>query len=93
MYFGHFFFKTGLRSAVSVKRSRRELSIDVAEHKSVSKNGQNKYYPRFSFMPKTGIAFRKMGVLFLLCCCRINIDLLFTVKYERIFAGIPRTFF
>ena len=32
------FFKIDLCSAISFKRSRRELSIDVAEHKSMSKN-------------------------------------------------------
>jgi len=32
------FFKTGLRSAIYFKRSRRELSIDVAEHRSILKN-------------------------------------------------------
>ena len=29
------FFKIGLLSAISLKRSRRELSIDVAEHRSL----------------------------------------------------------
>jgi len=32
------FFKIGLCSAISFKRSRRELSIDVAEHRFMSKN-------------------------------------------------------
>ena len=32
------FFKIGLCSAVSFKRSRRELSIHVADHKYTSKN-------------------------------------------------------
>jgi len=41
--------------------SRRELSIDVAEHKSFLKNFQNTYYPRFSFILKTSIAFPKKG--------------------------------
>jgi len=39
----------------------------VAEHKSILKNDQNTYYPRFSFIPKTGTAFPKTGVLFLPC--------------------------
>jgi len=51
------FFKTSLRLAISFKRSRRELSIDVAEHRSLLKNYQNTHYPRFIFIPKTGIAF------------------------------------
>jgi len=55
-----------LCSATSVESSRRDLLIDVAEHRSILKNDQNKFYPRFSFTPKTGIAFPKTGVLFLL---------------------------
>ena len=49
------FFKIGLRSAISFKRSRGELSIDVAEHRYMLKNSQNTHYPRFSFIPKTCI--------------------------------------
>ena len=33
-----FFFKIGLCSAISFKRSRRELSVDVAEHRSILKS-------------------------------------------------------
>jgi len=51
------FSKVGLCSAISFKRSRRELSIDVAEHRSMLKIYQNTHYPRFSFIPKTGICF------------------------------------
>ena len=35
------FFKIGACSGISFKRSRRELSIDVAEHRSILKNVQN----------------------------------------------------
>jgi len=49
-----------------VKSSRRDLSNDMAEHRPILKNNQNTYYPRFSFTPKTGIAFPKKGVSFLL---------------------------
>jgi len=52
---------------MSFKRSRRERSIDVAEHKSMMKNHQNTPCTLFSFVPKTGI-FPKTGVLFLLWC-------------------------
>jgi len=51
------FLKIGPCSAVSLKRSRRELSINVAEHRSMLKIYRNTLYPRFSFIPKTGIAF------------------------------------
>ena len=61
------FFEIDLCSATSFERSQRELSIDVAQHKSSLKIYQNTYYPRFSFTPKTGTAFLKTGVLFLLC--------------------------
>jgi len=54
------------RSTPSFKRSRRELSIDVAGHRSMLKNYENTHYPHFTFMPKTGIALPKTGVLFLL---------------------------
>jgi len=60
------FFKIGLCSAVSFKRSRRELSIDVAEHRSMLKNYQNTHYHSFSFILKIGTASPKTGVLFLL---------------------------
>jgi len=46
------FFKIGLRSAISFKRSRRELSIDVAEHQSPLKNYQNTHYPVLVPYPK-----------------------------------------
>ena len=60
------FFKIDLCSAISFKRSRRELSIDVAKHRSMLRKYRNTHYPRFSFIPKTGIAFPKTGVSFLL---------------------------
>jgi len=53
-YVFRLFFKIGLCSAISFKRSRWELSIDVAEHRSVWKNCQYTYYTRFNFIPKTG---------------------------------------
>ena len=59
------FFKIGLCSAASIGSSRRDLLNDMAEHRFILKNSQNTYYPRFS-TPKTGIAFPKTGVLFLL---------------------------
>jgi len=46
--------------------SRRDLLNDGAENKSILKNNQNTYYPRFSFTPRIGIAFPETGVLFLL---------------------------
>jgi len=43
-----------LYSAILFRRSRRELSINVAVHRSILKNNQNTNYPRFVFTPKTG---------------------------------------
>ena len=60
-YFG---YKTGLCSAISFERSRRELPIDVAEPRSPLKNYPNTYYPRLSLIPKTGMAFPKTGGCF-----------------------------
>jgi len=45
-----------------LKRSWLELSIDVAEHKSILKNIQNMHCPRFGFKPKTGIELPETGV-------------------------------
>jgi len=60
------FFKIHLCSTTSMESSRRDLLNDVAEHMSILKNDQNTHYPRFSFTPKTGIAFPLTVVLFLL---------------------------
>jgi len=51
---------------------RRDHFNDVAEHRSILKNNQNTYYPRFSFTPKTVIASPKTGVLFLLWMQSLN---------------------
>ena len=46
-----------------MESSRRDLLNDVAEHRSNSRNNQN---TQNSFIPKTVVAFPKIGVLFLL---------------------------
>ena len=46
-----------------MESSRRDLLNDMAEHRSILKNNQNTYYPRFSFTPKTGKEV-KTGVSF-----------------------------
>ena len=55
-------FKIGLCSDTSMESSRRDLMNDMAEHRSILKNNQITYYHRFSFTPKTGIAFPKTSV-------------------------------
>jgi len=44
-----FFLKIDLCSAISFKRSRGELSYDVAKRRSILKSDQYTYYPRFTF--------------------------------------------
>jgi len=56
------FFQIGLCSAMSFKRSRRELSIDVAEHRSMLKNYHKTHYPRFILTPKTRYSIPQNGV-------------------------------
>jgi len=46
--------------------SRRDLLNDMVEIMATLKNNQNMHHPRFGCTPKTGIAFPKTGVLFLL---------------------------
>jgi len=52
-----------------MESSRRDLLNNMVQHKPILKNNQNMQHPRFSFPPKTGVAFSKTGVLFLLCSC------------------------
>jgi len=61
-YFGYFCL--GLCSATSFKRSRQSFPFDVAEHTSMLKKYRNMHYPRFSFIPKIGIAFPKRRLCF-----------------------------
>jgi len=50
-----------------MESSRRDLSNDMAEQRPILKNNLNTfYYHRFTFTPKTGVAFPKTGVLFTL---------------------------
>jgi len=53
------FLKIGLCSASSMESSRRDLLINMTEHKPILKNNQNTFRPRFGFTPKTGIGFPK----------------------------------
>jgi len=57
-------FEIGVCSAISSESFRRELSIDVAEHRTIVKNFQIKHYPPFSFTPETGKAFPKTRFCF-----------------------------
>ena len=60
-------FMVDLYSVISMESSCPDLLNDVAEHRYILKNNQDRFYPRFSFTPKTGIASPKTVVLFLPC--------------------------
>jgi len=49
---------------ISFETSWRELSTDVAEHRSMFKKIPNTFYPRFRFTPKTDIAFPETSICF-----------------------------
>jgi len=49
-----------------MKRSRRELSIDMVIDRFISKNNQITVFPCFTFIPKTGMGLSQIG-FFLLC--------------------------
>ena len=59
------FFTIGLCSATSFKRPWRELFDDVTGHRSMLKKKIKFALSRFSFPPKTGIAFPKTGIDFI----------------------------
>jgi len=40
----------------------------VSARASILKNDQNTYYPRFSFIPKTGEAFPKLDIFYFFYC-------------------------
>ena len=48
-----------------MKRSRRELSIDMAIYMGIFKNNQITLFPCFSFTPKTGASFHSVSDIFL----------------------------
>jgi len=53
------FFKMGLFSALSFKRSRRELSIDVAEPRSPENKGVCVFWLFFKIGQCSGISFKR----------------------------------
>jgi len=50
------FLKIKPSTTISMKRSRRELSIDMVIHRGIFKNNQITL-SRFTFIPKTGVSF------------------------------------
>jgi len=53
------FLKINLSTIISMTRSRRELSIDMA---IIFKNNQSTLSPCFTFIPKTGVSFYRAYV-------------------------------
>jgi len=62
-----------------MESSRRDLLNYAAEHMPILKNNQNSYHPRFSFTPKTGIAFLKIRG-FSFHCVNLGIDAIRLVR-------------
>jgi len=62
-----------------MESSRRDLLNDTAEQRPISKNDQNTYYTRFSFIPKTGAELTKTSVSFLLCDLLVYLSLTFMI--------------
>jgi len=56
------FFEIGLRSAILFKRSRRELSIDVAEHRSILKKGMVRILVIFQDWPMFSHIIQKVSL-------------------------------
>jgi len=57
-------------SATSMESSRRDPLHNVADQRSILKNDQITYYPRFGFTPKTGVDSSKQVSRFLMCNLR-----------------------
>ena len=47
-----------------MKRSRRELSIDMVIDRFISKNNQITVFPCFTFIPKTGMGLSQIGFFY-----------------------------
>jgi len=62
-YVFRLYFKIGLCSAMSFKSFRRELSIDVAQHRSMLKHYQNTHYFRFTFNTYCVLWRKKIAIL------------------------------
>jgi len=74
-----------------MESSRRDLLNDMAEHKSILKNNQNTYHPRFDFTPKIGIAFPKTGFCFY--CLLVNVIFLSWMhQMTRCFCSMQRDY-
>jgi len=74
-----------------MESSRRDLSNDMAEHRSILKNNQTTYHPRFGFTPKTSIAFPKTRFCFY-CDIFIADNLLpWHVSFDRIMSYFGTT--
>jgi len=58
--------KDELLKTISMERSRRELSINMAIDRLIFKNNHIMLFPVFTFIPKTGIGLPETG-FFLLC--------------------------
>ena len=64
------FLKINLSTIISIKRSRRELSIDMVIDRDISDNYKFTLFSCFIFVSKTGMGIPSKGriLLFLLNC-------------------------
>jgi len=57
-------FKDKLETSISMKSSRRELSVNVVIVRYIGKNNQITLFPCFTLTPKTGVELPKTGIIF-----------------------------
>ena len=81
-----------ISSATSTESSRRPLLNDMAEHRSILKNNQITYYPRYIFKPKKRRELPKHGVSFLLCNPLTKIHFFFNIKLSYMSPILMPTF-
>jgi len=69
------FLKIDLCSAISFKRSRLELSIDVSEHRSILEIAKMLSTPVLFFCPKEPRTPLEGGAQFLLCMSCVSVSI------------------
>jgi len=58
------FLKINFKTTISLKRSRRELSINMVIDRFIFKNSQITVFSCFTFIPKTDMGLPKTGIIF-----------------------------
>ena len=68
-----------------MKRSRRELSVNVVIHRFIFKNNQITPFPCLTFIPKPGIGLPKTGFFF---CASVSLSVRLLVLPRRYYVNI-----